>query len=131
MKQKEKKEAQHRAMTNKFGSREKAACFFQQWQSQNAYGIADYNFSKAESDLGKANACNAKARAIRLHALPAWADLEAIEKVYVEAARKNMHVDHVIPLRGKVVCGLHVEENLKLLTAEENLKKGNRLIESS
>lgn len=60
---------------------------------------------------------------------PTWANREAIDAIYAEAQRMNMTVDHIVPLRGKTVSGLHVESNLQLLTREENARKGNRFNE--
>lgn len=115
----------------KHGSKEAAVAFFRQWQERNEGSITDYNAVKAEANLGKANAYNAKARAISLNALPNWADLDAIESIYTEAAQKGMHVDHIIPLKNDMVCGLHIALNLRLLSPLENLKKGNRFNEDA
>lgn len=57
-------------------------------------------------------------------AMPAWANREAIQRFY-EARPEGFHVDHVIPLRGKLVSGLHVLENLQYLPGSENNKKSN------
>lgn len=56
---------------------------------------------------------------------PKWADLEAI-KEYYKNCKEGYHVDHIIPLQGKLVSGLHVENNLQYLTAYDNLSKGNK-----
>jgi hypothetical protein len=83
-------------------------------------------------NLGRVAANNAARYAAKLRATPAWADLEKIAQIYIEAAElaKNngvtYHVDHVIPLRSKIVCGLHCEANLRILDAGENRSKGNR-----
>lgn len=69
-------------------------------------------------------------------ATPAWLsepDRQRIRQFYLDAAAltgytgEQYHVDHIVPLRGKDVCGLHVPWNLQLLTAYENLTKGNSL----
>jgi 5-methylcytosine-specific restriction endonuclease McrA len=59
-------------------------------------------------------------------ATPSWADLQAIGEVYLEAAYMSLQVDHIIPLRNKLVCGLHTWDNLQLLDPLKNNKKGNR-----
>lgn len=57
-------------------------------------------------------------------ACPKWADKKELKRIYNECP-EGMVVDHVIPLRGDTVCGLHVPENLQYLSREENLKKTN------
>ena len=68
---------------------------------------------------------DAKRRAVELQALPSWANLEDIKNVYQEAKYFGYHVDHIIPLQNKLVCGLHVWNNLQLLSEKENKIKGN------
>lgn len=63
---------------------------------------------------------------IEQRATPSWANTSAISAIYKEAAERGMHVDHIVPLKGKNVSGLHVEYNLQLLAPLENRKKGNR-----
>lgn len=68
---------------------------------------------------------NAQRKARKLQATPGWADLEKIRKIY-NSCPEGYHVDHIIPLVNNLVCGLHVENNLQIITAEENLRKGNK-----
>lgn len=79
----------------------------------------------------KVQALGAKRRAAKLRRTPPWVDLQKIQKIYEEARVMTLmlgepwHVDHVIPLCGRRVSGLHVHTNLQLLPGVENLKKLN------
>jgi 5-methylcytosine-specific restriction endonuclease McrA len=66
-----------------------------------------------------------KYQANKLKRTPAWADLEAIELFYLNCP-DGYEVDHIIPLQGKKVSGLHVLDNLQYLTMYENRSKGNK-----
>ena len=61
----------------------------------------------------------------KLRRTPAWADVVAIRKFYA-ACPPGHHVDHIVPLQGKQVSGLHVLNNLQYLPDAENLSKGNK-----
>lgn len=67
-----------------------------------------------------------KRRATKIKATPKWASEEKIKEIYLLANKESKHVDHIVPLRSKIVCGLHCEHNLQLLTPKENLLKNNR-----
>lgn len=56
---------------------------------------------------------------------PKWADLNKIKEIYRNCP-EGFHVDHIIPINGKNVSGLHVETNLQYLPAETNVRKSNK-----
>lgn len=71
-------------------------------------------------------------KAAKLNATPVWANDFFMSEAYhlanlrEKATGGKWHVDHIVPLKSKIVCGLHVETNLQVITATENMRKGNR-----
>jgi len=87
-----------------------------------------------ENNKDKKAAQQAKRRAAKMHRTPKWLtekDYRIIEDFYKQARHLKeitgieYHVDHIIPLQGKNVSGLHVPENLQIITAIENMEKNN------
>jgi hypothetical protein len=73
-----------------------------------------------------------KRRAVARQAEPLWADAALIKLLYAtrqyltQETGEVWHVDHVVPLQGRNVCGLHVHNNLRVVPAKVNLAKGNK-----
>lgn len=74
----------------------------------------------------------AQRRALKHQSTPAWANSDKIAEFYATADGLGMHtgdwyeVDHIVPLKSKIVCGLHCEANLQVLVRRENRSKSNR-----
>lgn len=81
-------------------------------------------FRKTDNFLIPHKIRQAKRRADKFNAIPKWSNLKKIKEIYKNCP-KGYHVDHIIPLKGVNVCGLHVENNLQYLTAKENILKSN------
>jgi 5-methylcytosine-specific restriction endonuclease McrA len=90
------------------------------------------NVDYKKKNAGRVRAHNAARKQRKRNAMPSWADREEIAKFYEKAARLSVetgiqhHVDHIIPIQGKDICGLHVPWNLRVITWRENLQKGDR-----
>jgi hypothetical protein len=73
----------------------------------------------------KNNAFNACRKKRVKQATPSWVNMEEIYKIYLNRP-EGYHVDHIIPINGKDVSGLHVPWNLQYLPKAENLSKSNK-----
>lgn len=113
-------------------NKEDRAEYWQAWYSENREARAQSYSAWEKANPAQRNALNAKRRAAQLRAKPAWANLDAIQAFYTEAARLTKEtgirheVDHIIPLQGKLICGFHHEDNLQILTRTENAHKRNK-----
>lgn len=107
-----------------------------EWRERNTEYLQARERIRLHTHRAEIYAKNAKRRAVRLKATPSWISrdqLMEIEALYEEAIRLTAetgivhHVDHIIPLQGGTVTGLHVPWNLQILSAKKNLEKKNKL----
>lgn len=84
-------------------------------------------------ELLKNEANAGRRRQIRIKlATPKWVDFGAIAELVAERRRVTEitgvehHIDHIVPLAGKHVCGLHWHGNMKVVSATVNLRKSRK-----
>lgn len=105
---------------------DKDAAIAKAWYETNKQSHAAVQKEWREANPDKVNAKAAKYRAAKMDRTPAWADFEKIAEFYRLAQELGLVVDHIVPLQGELVSGLHVHINLQLLTPSENSAKCNK-----
>lgn len=96
------------------------------WRKDNPNCRQGESKGYRERNRSKYNAMRARQRAEKRQAKPNWFDKEEVDYIYQLAKDKNLEVDHIVPLKHEMVCGLHVQDNLRCIPATLNRHKGNR-----
>jgi hypothetical protein len=119
-------------------TRESRLDYQKKYQENNNQKITRYLKSWYKLNKVKALALSNKRRARKISATPKWLTTDDFKLMEIEYALskwcssvmgEQYEVDHIVPLQGKNVCGLHVPWNLQVLPKRLNRLKSNRLIE--
>jgi hypothetical protein len=140
----------NKRVENPEATKQRDAAYYKKYRDKNLTYAAKYRTKNAEKvaksckawrqkNKGKRAAMQMKRQAQKIQATPQWLSSSQkghIEIFYLEAARLSqefhvpIHVDHIIPLRGENVCGLHVPWNMQLVTQSYNCSKNNKMVEA-
>jgi len=113
---------------------DKKAASNKKWATNNPEKVRAINKEYTQSNQDKRSAWAAKYRASKLSATPEWLTQEHQDQILAKYAERDRitqetgiehHVDHIFPLQGENICGLHVPWNLQIITATENMQKSN------
>lgn len=102
------------------------------WRARNSDRLRQMVDSWSDRNPGARAAMCRERQARKRNATPKWLTAEQrghMKQFYALAAMcpEDIHVDHIVPLDGRFVCGLHVPWNLQLLGAIPNMQKGSKL----
>jgi hypothetical protein len=107
----------------------------QDWKKSNPEKVKEYRVVWSKENRHKRTAAQMKRDASKSLRTPKWLteeQLKEIEDFYLMAAQLSTvfpwkhHVDHIVPMQGSTVSGLHVPWNLQILSAKANIQKGNK-----
>ena len=105
-------------------------------RTRPAEKLREYRNTWKENNLVQVRASTKARRRKHKQATPSWLtrkqkgeirQIYQIAIVMTKTTGEQYVVDHIVPLRSPVVCGLHVPWNLRVITQEENLRKSNKL----
>jgi len=114
---------------------EETAAYNKKYREDNPEKRAATNRKWEQDNPDKRNAITAQRRAAKKERVPKWlnkARKAQITELYAQARKLTavtgiqFHVDHIVPLQGKNVSGLHIPDNLQILTEHENCSKSNK-----
>ena len=118
-------------------NKEKRTAIVNSWRERNPDKVKEYSKKAgqkwASANKGKRLASVRARQLAQKHRTPLWVNKQELEEFYMESARLTketgvLHeVDHIVPLQGETVSGLHVPWNLQILTRSANRSKGNKL----
>ena len=132
-----KNKSHERSLAKKYWSenKERMQAWLREHYQNNKIRYKEYSKRFLSNNPGMGAFISSVRRSRKNQATPSWANLGAIKDIYKQREQISLetniihHVDHIIPLKGELVCGLHVEYNLRIIPAVENLSKSNKLIE--
>lgn len=105
------------------------------WSAKNSEKVKLYAAKTKANNKGKVNAHTVKRRLAKINRTPKWLTTDEhwmIEQAYELAALRTKmfgfawHVDHILPLQGELVSGLHTPYNLQVIPGVENVRKSNK-----
>src|SRR3990167_1553085 len=91
------------------------------WKQKYPEQVRLYKRMNQKRNKATVNARTKRRKARLIHAVPAWANNDAIKRFYelslckTGTTNERWVVDHIVPLNSQSVCGLHVEHNLRVI----------------
>ncbi len=99
-----------------------------EWRRNNPERFLEISRARDRRNQKQRNAALSARRAKQKNRTPAWADKKEIENFFKNCPVGH-HVDHIIPINSDFVSGLHVVENLRYVPENENMSKGNMIVD--